>query len=168
MCLNLGLCRNQGDKTQILKHCRLRLVYTQHTNTRTGAQQACKESGKWAEVITQRQEDGAAGYVMETSQVQAKTDWKSFMPCHFLQSAERGREWCKETKSWVFHVYAELGKNRLVTPLHPPTPQTRLRSTCRGDCRRWVSVMLCVPDRVGCVGLVTGQEPPGERPRPGL
>lgn len=26
----------------------------------------------------------------------------------------------------------------------------------------------CVRDRVGCAGLLAGQEPPGERPRPGL
>lgn len=26
----------------------------------------------------------------------------------------------------------------------------------------------CVPDRVGRAGLVAGQDPPGERPRPGL
>lgn len=47
------------------------------------------------EVITQRQEGRAAGYVMETSRVRAKNDRKSFMFCYFLRGAERVR--CEET-----------------------------------------------------------------------
>ena len=46
-------------------------------------------------MITQRQEDRAAGYVMETSRVRAKNDRKSFMFCYFLHGAERVR--CEET-----------------------------------------------------------------------
>lgn len=36
-----------------------------------------------------------------------------------------------------------------------------------GNCKKFVR-WSCVPDRLGCVGLVARQEPPGERPRPGL
>lgn len=115
-------------------------------------------------MITQKQEDKAAGNVMETSRARAKNDLKSFMFCYFLHNTLPGRG-ARLRRRPRGSVEAEVSIQKLQSD-HKPGSQIRRLSVSH---KAWKKVVgLGVPDGVGCERLVTGQEPSGERPRPGL